>query len=107
MGLLMEKALGRTNALVVAISILVIAFRAGPQTSPYMPVGSERGHQERVSSAAPNPRVSSPIPERKFRILAVTPAPLTPVTTPPGGKGVKSEGETGPNENRRRIAQEA
>src|SRR5947209_1651645 len=43
MGLVMQKALGRASALVVAVSILAIAYRAGTQTSPYMPVGPNSG----------------------------------------------------------------
>ena len=76
MGQVMQKAVGRVNALVVAVSILVIAFRAGTQTSPYSSAGPEAGSSQGQSSPKPIPGNSLPNHDRKVRILAVTPAPV-------------------------------
>jgi hypothetical protein len=72
----MQKAVGRVNALVVAVSILVIAFRAGTQTSPYSSAGPEAGSSQGQSSPKPIPGNSLTNPDRRVRILAVTPAPV-------------------------------
>jgi hypothetical protein len=60
MGFVMQKAVGWASALVVAVSILVIAFRAGTQTSPYMPARRGSGRSSNQSPYASIPSDASP-----------------------------------------------